>query len=86
MANPVASHSEGTRRQASHTQDPYANAYEHTWKDPLALPLKDSGLGVVAGLPLRNYEIRLGVYFLQQIYDYYAVLLVMARSATGRTP
>jgi meiotically up-regulated gene 157 (Mug157) protein len=60
------------RRQAFNIiQDPYANAYEHTWKDPLKLPIKDLVIGRGGWVASRNYELDSGAYFLQQIYDYY---------------
>jgi meiotically up-regulated gene 157 (Mug157) protein len=60
------------RRQAFNIiQDPYANSYEQTWKDPLTLPIKDLVIGRGGWVASRNYELDSGAYFLQQIYDYY---------------
>jgi meiotically up-regulated gene 157 (Mug157) protein len=60
------------RRQAFNTiQDPYANAFEHTWKNPANLPLKELVIGRGGWVASRNYELDSGAYFFQQIYDYY---------------
>jgi hypothetical protein len=60
------------RRQAFNIiQDPYANAYEHTWKNPADLPLKELVIGRGGWVASRTYELDSGAYFFQQIYDYY---------------
>jgi meiotically up-regulated gene 157 (Mug157) protein len=52
-------------------QDPYANAYYHSWKDPSTLPLKDRVIGRGGFVATRNYELDSGAYFLNLLYDYY---------------
>jgi meiotically up-regulated gene 157 (Mug157) protein len=52
-------------------QDPYANAYEHNWKDPTTLELKDQVIGRGGFVATRNYELDSGAYFLIHLYDYY---------------
>ena len=60
------------RRQAFNIiQDPYANAYARTWKDPKKLPLKDRVIGRGGWVDTRNYELDSGAYFMTQLYDYY---------------
>jgi meiotically up-regulated gene 157 (Mug157) protein len=52
-------------------QDPYANAYEHEWKDPISMELKDQVIGRGGYVATRNYELDSGAYFLIYLYDYY---------------
>lgn len=52
-------------------QDPYANAYEHNWKDPATLELKDQVIGRGGFVATRNYELDSGAYFFILLYDYY---------------
>lgn len=51
-------------------QDPYANAYEHKWKDPSKLDFKDQVIGRGGFVSTRNYELDSGAYFLTHLYDY----------------
>ena len=68
---------EGTlRRNAFYiVQDPYANAYESTYKHPVAdwPSLKDRVIGRGGWVATRNYELDSGAYFLNQLWDYYAM-------------
>lgn len=60
------------RRQAFNIiQDPYANAYSRSWKDPSKLQLKQQVIGRGGWVDTRNYEVDSGAYFFTQLFDYY---------------
>lgn len=60
------------RRQAFNIiQDPYANAYSRSWRNPESLPLKDRVIGRGGWVDTRNYEVDSGAYFFTQLYDFY---------------
>lgn len=52
-------------------QDPYANAYERTWRDPNSLAIKDRVIGRGGWVATRNYELDSNAYFLNLLWDYY---------------
>jgi meiotically up-regulated gene 157 (Mug157) protein len=52
-------------------QDPYANAYNHWWRNPERLELRDQVIGRGGFVATRNFELDSGAYFLCHLYDYY---------------
>lgn len=66
---------EGTLRKNAFyiVQDPYANAYESSYKDPLQdwPNQKDRVIGRGGWVATRNYELDSGAYFLNQLWDYF---------------
>ena len=68
---------EGTLRKNAFyiVQDPYANAYTAEYKHPLTgwEEIKDRVIGRGGWVATRNYELDSGAYFLNQLWDYYAM-------------
>jgi len=67
-------------------QDPYANAYEHEWRDPEKLQIQDRVIGRGGFVATRNYELDSGAYFIMHLYDYYVANGIYNPEAILREP
>lgn len=67
-------------------QDPYANAYERTWKDPSGQPVKDAVIGRGGWVATKNYELDSNAYFLHFLWDFYVAPDVYRPDITLQDP
>lgn len=56
---------------ANGMQDPYANAYTHTWRERDAWSPSHRRIGRGGWVATRNYELDSGAYFLNMLWNYY---------------
>ncbi|BDA45911.1 Meiotically up-regulated gene 157 protein [Coccomyxa sp. Obi] len=62
----------GIRAQAFYIlQDPYANAYTHTWRERNAWSPSHRRIGRGGWVATRNYELDSGAYFINMLWNYY---------------
>ena len=59
------------RVQENVVQDPYANAYTHTWRERDAWSPLHRRIGRGGWVATRNYELDSGAYFINMLWNYY---------------
>lgn len=52
-------------------QDPYANAYTHTWRERDVWSPSHRRIGRGGWVASRNYELDSGAYFINMLWNYY---------------